>query len=177
MRRYFARTRIAIPPRRIPYEGLLCYDRRRGETTIFRLHTYNMTDKMTDAGDPAMDTTQHDRIALRQALERFLDCPTAENQQQVATLTAAYQTLWINERAGAPAAAPAKPTQMLKAPPRLAEADRAVLVKLADGWVATAADAPRWAWFEDRELIRMEPGPDGEEILVLTDLGRAAAGR
>lgn len=133
---------------------------------------------MTHAGNIAMDTTQHDRIALRQALERFLDCPTAENQQQVATLTAAYQTRWINERAGAPAAAAtAKPAPALKTPPRLAEADRAVLVKLADGWVATAADAPRWAWFEDRELIRMEPGPDGEEILALTDLGRAAAGR
>jgi hypothetical protein len=51
-----------------------------------------------------------------------------------------------------------------------------VLVKLAQGWTATAADAPRWAFLENRELIRMEPGPDGEEILVLTDLGRAAAG-
>ncbi|MBV5336321.1 hypothetical protein JZU48_04935, partial [bacterium] len=53
-------------------------------------------------------------------------------------------------------------------------ADRAVLAKIADGWRAAAVDVPRWAWFEDRELIRMEPGADGVEILVLTDLGLAA---
>lgn len=124
-----------------------------------------------------METAQHDRIALRQALERFLDCPTSDNVTHVQSLAAAYQTKWISERAGvaAPAAAAVKaPTP--KAPPRLAESDREVLVKLAQGWTATAADAPRWAFLENRELIRMEPGPDGEEILVLTDLGRAAAG-
>ncbi|HRJ62506.1 MAG TPA: hypothetical protein PKZ97_11750, partial [Azospirillaceae bacterium] len=55
-----------------------------------------------------METAQHDRIALRQALERFLDCPTADNLTQVQSLAAAYQTKWIAERAGvAPAVAAA----------------------------------------------------------------------
>lgn len=123
-----------------------------------------------------METAQHDRIALRQALERFLDCPTADNLTQLQSLAAVYPTKWISERAGvAPPVAAAKASTP-KAPPRLTESDRELLVKLAQGWTATAADAPRWAFLENRELIRMEPGPDGEEILVLTDLGRAAAG-
>lgn len=123
-----------------------------------------------------MENAQHDRIALRQTLERFLDCPTAENLTQIQSLAAAYQTKWIFERAGVAAPVAAVKASPSKAPPRLAESDREVLVKLTQGWTATAADAPRWAFLENRELIRMEPGPDGEEILVLTDLGRAAAG-
>lgn len=123
-----------------------------------------------------METAQHDRIALRQTLERFLDCPTAENLTQIQSLAAAYQTKWISERAGVAPPAAAVKAPPPKAPPRLAESDREVLVRLTQGWTATAADAPRWAFLENRELIRMEPGPDGEEILVLTDLGRAAAG-
>lgn len=123
-----------------------------------------------------METAQHDRIALRQTLERFLDCPTAENLTQIQSLAAAYQTKWVSERAGVAPPVAAVKTPPPKAPPRLAESDREVLVKLTQGWKATAADAPRWAFLENRELIRMEPGPDGEELLVLTDLGRAAAG-
>ena len=123
-----------------------------------------------------METAQHDRIALRQALERFLDCPTADIRAKIQSFAPAYHANGIAERAGvAPPAAAVKPPPA-KAPPRLAESDREVLVKLAHGWTATAANAPRWAFLENRELIRMEPGPDGEDILVLTDLGRAAAG-
>lgn len=122
-----------------------------------------------------MDTTQHDRIALRQTLERFMDCPTAEHGEQLRAQCAAWQSAWITARAGVAAPAPAKQPLAVKAPPRLGEAERAILVKIANGWRATAADAPRWAWLEDRELIRMEAGPDGVEYLELTELGRAAA--
>ncbi|MBV5336320.1 hypothetical protein JZU48_04930, partial [bacterium] len=74
-----------------------------------------------------MDTTQHDRIALRQLLERFLDQPTAENHEQLRVRSLAYQTCWIDERAGIAAAPPAKESARIKAPPRLGDADRAVL--------------------------------------------------
>lgn len=124
-----------------------------------------------------MDTNQQEIIKLRQALERFMDCPAADRLEELRVLAVAYQTLWIEQRAGAaPQSAATKVAASKKAPPSVPEADRAVLVKLAQGALLAAADVPRWVWLEDRELIRMAPGPDGREILTLTDLGRAAAG-
>lgn len=122
-----------------------------------------------------MDTTPQDHIKLRQTLERLLDCPTAETLEELRSLAAAYQTSWIERRAGVAPKAEATAVRSSRKPPQISADDRAVLVKLAKGWRATPADVPRWVWLEDRELVRMETAPDGAEILALTDLGRIAA--
>jgi hypothetical protein len=123
------------------------------------------------------DTT----ASLRTLLDRYLACPTAPALDELEDALRGYQTEWIRTRAGAdapPADAPAK-AAVPKARFKITDADRAVLERLADGWAPTTAEVPRWAWFEDRELVRLEPDPGagGREILRLTEEGWRTIGR
>lgn len=121
------------------------------------------------------------QTVLRQTLERYFDCPTAETAGEIATLLSAYQNRWIAERAGSGATtsiATTKPAaETGKRLPRVSHDEQVVLKKLAEGWPATTADVPRWSWFENRELVALAPHPDGgdAEILVITPLGQAVA--
>lgn len=132
-------------------------------------------------------TTPATPDALRALLESYLRCPLEEARAALEQATRAYQTDWIRARAGADAPPPAPPLSAPPAPARpaarpkfpIAAADVTTLQKLADGWAASTADVSRWAWFEDRELVTLEPNPagSGPELLRLTPAGWAAAER
>lgn len=123
------------------------------------------------------DTTS----SLRTLFDRYLACPTAPALDELELALRGYQTDWIRARAGleaaaaAPAGKPAPPKPRFK----IADGDRAVLERLADGWAPTVADVPRWAWFEDRELVRLEPdtADQGRSVLRLTEEGWLTLGR
>jgi len=122
--------------------------------------------------------------ALRALLDTYLRCPEEAARAALEQGLRAYQTDWIRARAGAdapPLPAPAAPARPAAARPKfpIASADLDVLKRLADGWAGTTADVSRWAWFENRELVTLEPNPagDGPELLRLTPAGWAAAGR
>lgn len=122
--------------------------------------------------------------ALRALLDSYLRCPVEAGRLELEQGLRAYQTDWIRARAGADAL----PVQAPEAPPRaavprpkfpIASADVEVLKRLAEGWAGTTAEVSRWAWFENRELVTLEPDPSGSgpERLRLTPAGWAAAGR
>lgn len=124
------------------------------------------------------------REALRALLETYLRCPVEEARTGLEQALRAYQTDWIRARAGADAPPPPAPAASVRPPvakPKfpIAAADLEVLKRLADGWAASTAEVARWAWFENRELVTLEPSPagDGPELLRLTPAGWAAAGR
>lgn len=122
-----------------------------------------------------------DREERRRHLERFMDAPTAENLGALQASLAEYQTLWINLHAGIATGTPggadagAKSSATRARAPKLAAAEREVLARVAEGVRLTTADVARWAWFENRELVRLE-AEGGDEVLILTELGRAALG-
>lgn len=123
------------------------------------------------------DTT----ASLRTLFERYLTCPTTPDLDELEQALRGYQTDWIRTRAGAgaPPAATTGKTTPVKPRFKISDTDRAVLERLADGWVPTMAEVPRWAWFEDRELVRLEPDPGDSDrsILRLTDEGWLTIGR
>ncbi|WP_376965637.1 hypothetical protein ABNQ39_29525 [Azospirillum sp. A26] len=124
---------------------------------------------------------------LHALLDAYLRCPVEAARTELEQALRGYQTDWIRARAGAdapPQPVAATPTPAAKpavAKPRfpIAAADLDVLKRLADGWTGTTADVTRWAWFENRELVTLDPNPAGEgpEVLRLTPLGWAAIGR
>lgn len=139
---------------------------------------------MSDPKTALPNTTLHTQ------LDAYLACPTAPALEELRTALAAYQTEWIRGHAGVSAAAPGPTAAAAPAPaprpaavakPRfpIAAADLEVLGRIADGWAATTAEVPRWAWFENRELVTLEPDPAGAgpELLRLAPLGWAAVGR
>ncbi len=123
--------------------------------------------------------------SLHALLDRYLRCPSEPLRAGLEQALSAYQTGWIHARAGqdAPPAHPPAAASTGRVPPKpkfpIAAADLAVLERMAGGWVPTAAEVPRWAWFENRELVTMEPNPagSGPEVLRLTPAGWAALGR
>ena len=121
---------------------------------------------------------------LRALLDGYLLCPTEPARAELEQALRAYQTDWIRARAGGDATAAPAAGAPLKAPPRkpkfpIAAADLEVLERMAGGWVPTVAEVPRWAWFENRELVTLEPNPagDGPEVMRLSPTGWAAVGR
>lgn len=127
--------------------------------------------------------------ALRALLETYLRCPVQPVLAELQQGLAAYQTAWIQARAGAggdavavkdtaPAAKPpAAPVPKPKFP--VGAAEREILEKLAGGWAATTADVTRWVWFEDRELVTLVSNPAGQgpDVLRLAPEGWRAIGR
>ena len=123
--------------------------------------------------------------SLHALLDRYLRCPAEPLRAELDQALGAWQTGWIQARAGEhalpatpPAAAPASRTPSKPKFP-IAAADLAVLERMADGWAPTAAEVPRWVWFENRELVTMEPNPagSGPEVMRLAPAGWAALGR
>ena len=123
---------------------------------------------------------------LRALLDGYLRCPTEPARAELEQSLRAYQTDWIRARAGADApplksAAPGQPKAAATARPKfpIAAADLDVLKRVADGWTPTTAEVPRWVWFENRELVTLEPNPagNGPEIMRLAPAGWAAVGR
>lgn len=127
-----------------------------------------------------MPTPADPKDALRALLETYLRCPVQPVLSELEQGLRAYQTDWIRTRAGsdAPAVAPEK-AGVPKAKFKVDGTDRTVLERMADGWVPTTAEVPRWAWFEDRELVALEPNPagSGPEILRLLPEGWRSIGR
>lgn len=123
------------------------------------------------------DTT----ASLRTLFDRYLACPTAPALDELEQALRGYQTEWIRIHAGAgtPPATPSGKPSPAKPRFKIADGDRAVLERLADGWAPTMAEVPRWAWFEDRELVRLEPDPTdaARSILRLSEEGWLAIGR
>ena len=119
--------------------------------------------------------------ALHALLDRCLRCPDTASLTELEQALRAYQTDWIRARAGAdaPALATPQPAAALRPKFPVMSADADVLKRLADGWAGTTAEVPRWAWFENRELVTLEPNPagSGPELLRLTPAGWAVAGR
>ncbi|MGF7174205.1 hypothetical protein [Azospirillum doebereinerae] len=122
--------------------------------------------------------------ALRALLDSYLRCPAEPARAELEQALRGYQTDWIRAHAGAdapplpvPAAASARPPARPKFP--IASADLEVLKRLAEGWAGSTAEVSRWAWFENRELVTLEPNPagSGPELLRLTPSGWLAAGR
>jgi hypothetical protein len=115
---------------------------------------------------------------LRALLDAWLRCPTQPALDTLEKALRAFQTQWIVGRAGGGAAAGVAPLAKPRRRIAMADADRRVLERLADGWFATTADVPRWAWFENHELVRMEPAAQGgAETLRLTAEGWLSLGR
>lgn len=128
---------------------------------------------------------------LHALLDAYLRCPVDAARSELEQALRSYQTDWIRAQAGADAPplqatgagaeAPATARKAIMPKPRfpIASADLEVLKRLADGWPGTTADVTRWAWFENRELVALDPNPAGEgpEMLRLTQLGWAAIGR
>ncbi|MBP2310950.1 hypothetical protein [Azospirillum soli] len=129
-----------------------------------------------------MTTQTPTAASLRALLDTYLRCPTEPARGELDQALCAYQTDWICARAGADAPPPkdpaAKPAQARPKFP-IAAADLDVLKRMADGWEPTTADVPRWAWFENRELVTLEPNPagSGPEVMRLAPNGWAAVGR
>lgn len=121
--------------------------------------------------------------ALRALLETYLRCPVQPVLAELEQGLRAYQTEWIRARAGDAAPPLAEPATAAtpKAKPKFKvdTPERAVLERIAGGWVPTTAEVPRWAWLEDRELVRLEPNPAGAgpEVLRLADEGWRLLGR
>ncbi|WP_448189850.1 hypothetical protein [Azospirillum sp. sgz301742] len=119
--------------------------------------------------------------ALRALLETYLRCPVQPVLAELEQALRAYQTEWIRARAGgdAPPLAEPAPAPRAKAKFKVDGAERAVLERLAEGWVPTTAEVPRWAWLEDRELVTLEPNPagSGPEVLRIADEGWRVLGR
>lgn len=129
-----------------------------------------------------MTTQTPTAASLRTLLDSYLRCPTEPARAELDQALRAYQTDWIRARAGAdapplkdPAARPAQARPKFP----IAAADLDVLTRMADGWEPTTADVPRWAWFENRELVTLEPNPagSGPEVMRLAPNGWAAVGR
>ena len=129
---------------------------------------------------------------LHALLDAYLRCPVDSARAELEQALRGYQTDWIRARTGsdAPAlpatgagtgaeAAPAKKAVVPKPRFPIASSDLEILKRLADGWPGTTAEVARWAWFENRELVTLDPNPAGEgpEVLRLTPLGWAAIGR
>ncbi|MBK1839447.1 hypothetical protein JHL17_18720 [Azospirillum sp. YIM B02556] len=123
---------------------------------------------------------------LHALLDAYLRCPVEAARTELEQALRGYQTDWIRARAGvdAPALPATKPAPAAKpAVPKprfpIASADLGVLKRLADGWPGTTAEVTRWAWFENRELVVLDPNPAGAgpEVLRLAPLGWAAIGR
>lgn len=134
----------------------------------------------TENPPPVLASTE----ALRALLDGYLRCPTEPALRELEAALRVYQTEWIGRHAGQPTAVaasapPPPPTPVPKPRFKLDSDQRAVLERLAAGWEATTADLPRWAWFEDRELIRLDPDPSGQgpERLRLAAEGWHAIGR
>jgi len=132
------------------------------------------------------EPTQPTTDALRALLDGYLRCPTEPAHVELEQALRAYQTDWIRARAGVDApplknAAPGQPKAASPARPKfpIAAADLEVLTRMADGWTPTTAEVPRWVWFENRELVTLEPNPagNGPEIMRLAPAGWAAVGR
>lgn len=129
-----------------------------------------------------MTTQTPTAASLRTLLDSYLRCPTEPARAELDQVLRAYQTDWIRARAGAdapPLKDPApRPAQGRPKFP-IAAADLDVLTRMADGWEPTTADVPRWAWFENRELVTLEPNPagSGPEVMRLAPNGWAAVGR
>ena len=131
------------------------------------------------------DPKEAPQDALRALLDSYLRCPVDGARSELEQALRGYQTDWIRARAGADApplpapaqAAPARPVARPKFPIMAADLD--VLKRLADGWAGTTAEVARWAWFENRELVTLEPNPAGAgpEILRLAPTGWAMLGR
>jgi len=121
------------------------------------------------------------KAALRALLESYLRCPAQPVLTELEQGLRAYQTDWIRSHAGEAASPPANPAKAGVPKPKFKVdgPDRAVLERIADGWAPTTAEVPRWAWFEDRELVRLDPNPagTGPEVLRITDEGWRAIGR
>lgn len=134
---------------------------------------------MPSPADPPADPNKD---ALRALLETYLRCPVQPVLSDLEQGLRAYQTEWVRARAGSdappPPADPAK-AGVPKAKFKVDGADRAVLERMADGWLPTTAEVPRWAWFEDRELVALEPNPagSGPEVLRLLPEGWRSIGR
>lgn len=130
--------------------------------------------------DPAAAPRADSAAAPRAVFDAFLRCPTPDALAELERGLRAYQTDWIRSRAGVDAL-PADPARsgVLRPKIKLSADERAVLERLADGWSATTADVPRWAWFETRELIRVDPDPSGQgpERLRLAAEGWRCLGR
>ncbi|HEY0832616.1 MAG TPA: hypothetical protein VGE72_01800 [Azospirillum sp.] len=128
-----------------------------------------------------MSTPADPKDALRALLETYLRCPAQPVLSDLEQGLRAYQTEWIRTRAGADAPAVAVPGKagVPKAKFKVDGGDRAVLERMAEGWVPTVAEVPRWAWLEDRELVRLEPNPagSGPDILHLLPEGWRSIGR
>ncbi|ALG75084.1 hypothetical protein VY88_26515 [Azospirillum thiophilum] len=138
------------------------------------------------------------KTTLHALLDAYLRCPAEAARTELEQALRSYQTDWIRARAGddapplpaaaatlapVPAASAARPAVPKPRFP-IASADLEVLKRLADGWPGTTAEVARWAWFENRELVTLAPGPagpdtsgGGPELLRLTPLGWAALGR
>jgi hypothetical protein len=127
---------------------------------------------------------------LHALLDAYLRCPVDSARAELEQALRGYQTDWIRARAGSDApplpateaeaaSAPAKKAIVPKPRFPIASADLEVLKRLADGWSGTTAEVARWAWFENRELVVLDPNPAGEgpEVLRLAPLGWAAIGR
>lgn len=117
--------------------------------------------------------------ALRALFETYLRCPVQPVLSELEQGLRAWQTEWIRARAGADAPAPGATAARPRARFPVSAAERAVLERLAEGWRATTAEVPRWAWFEDRELVTLHPNPagTGPEVLRLTPAGWHLIGR
>lgn len=128
---------------------------------------------MTRPNDPA--------DALRALLDTYLRCPAQPVLGEIEQALRAYQTGWITARAGNAAPILTAPSNAAVPKPRFRVdgADRTVLERIADGWVPTTAEVPRWAWLENRELVRLEPNPagSGPEVLRLAEEGWHTLGR
>lgn len=137
---------------------------------------------MTRPADPSKpDSAKTTADALRALLETYVRCPIEPVRAELEQGLRAYQTDWIRARAGEDAPAPKAPAKAAPAKPKfpIAAADLEVLTRMAEGWVPTTADVPRWAWFENRELVILEPNPagSGPEIMTLAPTGWAIIGR
>lgn len=138
---------------------------------------------MTAVSGQEADTSER----LRALCDAFLRCPTAPALDAVTAALHQYQTGWITERAGADApvatATAAAPVSGSSRPKlRLSATDQGTLVRLAEGWVPTTRELPRWAWLENHGLVRLEPASPccdraGQECVFLTAEGYRAIGR
>lgn len=127
------------------------------------------------------DSAKTGADALRALLDTYLRCPVEPVRAELEQGLRTYQTDWIRARAGSDAPPAKEPARTSPAKPKfpIAAADLDVLKRMADGWVPTTADVPRWAWFENRELVTLEPNPagSGPEIMTLAPAGWTVIGR